>query len=239
MKHSRFALALAVSAAAITAPAQAQVQITGSTTGCFYQGTLGGQCATGTGTATVGNLTFTGRSFDVTVGPNGLNFFSGNANDSFGLFSMSNANFNFNPPGSNNTYGFRLFVSIISPITTPAGVNLIGTLDGELNINSSGDDLEIDFSNSYTTFTYEGGSFDMRAYEFDEISKNQSKYVGFKVECGGDRYWDWRKQQWVTVPGTCGTPTTTEVAEPSSVLLTAAGLAGMVGVVSRRRRRQG
>ena len=128
----------------VASAANAQVTISGTTSGCFFQGPIGAQCATGSSNASVGNLTFTGGSFSVTMGPGG-DFDLDDSNDNLGRFSLSNADFNFNPPGSNNTWGFRLFIAITSPLTTPGGTTFLGTFDGDLNVNDDDDELDIEF----------------------------------------------------------------------------------------------
>ena len=78
------------------------------------------------------------------MGPGG-DFDLDDSNDNLGRFSLSNADFNFNPPGSNNTWGFRLFIAITSPLTTPGGTTFLGTFDGDLNVNDDDDELDIEF----------------------------------------------------------------------------------------------
>lgn len=221
MKIARLFAGAALATAAVSFPAQAQVNIKGTTTGCFFQGTRGSQCNSGTSTATAGNLTFTGGAFDVTVGPSGWQYFNGDVNNSLGRLVMSNADFNFDPSGSNNAYGFRLFVNITAPTTNPTGTALIAELEGDMNMNSSGDELEFDFSSSFSQFNYTNGYFEFRALD-EDIKKNQTEHLGFKIYCAD------------TKNGTC-TPPVNQVPEPTSFALVAAGLAGIVGVARRRR----
>lgn len=196
---------------AIPSVLSAQVNIIGTTLGCFYQGPLGGQCSAGSSPTSIGGLTFTGSTFDVTVGPSGTVEF-GNALNNLGSFSLTDQAFNY------DGYNFRLFITFVSPATNPGGVNVLAELEGRIRTGGSGE-VEIEFDDNFRTFSYDGGSFQFAVEEEIEIKKNQTKYVGFEVKCGKNG-------------GTCGP--STQVPEPATLSLVAAGLIGLVGAARRR-----
>lgn len=237
-------------ALAFASTASAQVLISGYTTGCFYQGPLGAQCASGTANASIKNgggttvLSFSGGSFSGNVGPGGY-FNLDDSNDNLGSFTKTSTYFNFNPSGPNNDWNFRLFVTITSPVTTPTGATFIGEFDGDVNFNSSNDELEIDFSSTPALFQYNGGEFRLSVFDIDKLEKNDTDKLYGKISCKteGPKVWNPYKKKYVDGPDieTCGEeyippPPVVTTPEPSTYALMAAGLMA-VGFVSRRRRK--
>jgi hypothetical protein len=226
---------------------QAQVLFEGTTTGCFYQGN--GSCSA-VHESTVGPLKFTGTNFSVLGGPGGVINLS-----NIGTFFLGGSpDFNFTPNGSNNDWHFRLYVSFSSPVTTPSGSAFTADFDGTTYINSSGDELDIEFGSSSQTFEYAGGEFkfevddvkDLQRYKAAEKywSHGQWKYkngqsgladLTGEIECK-QKVKVGHKYQYVS---TCGPeetiPEPSIVPEPSSLLLLASGMFGFA-MISRRRR---
>ncbi len=237
---------------------QAQVTFAGTTTGCFYQ-TGDGPCAAGSNSATVGPLTFTGTSFNVNGGPGGVIDLS-----NIGTFFLADSpNWVFDRILFNDLdWNFRLFVAFSSPVTTPAGASFTADFDGSFYINSSSDELDIDFSSSSKSFDYDGGSFSLKIDDVDDLkrykaaeyySNGRLKRAGQsgleeltgEITCKGKVYSSTAKKgkkgghgsSWTYVD-TCGpenTPEPSQVPEPSSLVLLASGMAAFA-VVARRRR---
>ena len=200
--------------------AGAQVNVTATTTGCFYTSPAAA-CTVGSASASLnGLISFTGGSFDVTVGPGANHNFDGDAADNIGQLVLTGA------PTSLGTSYLRVFVSFLSPsLATPSDVVV-----GDFNfLNNNGDPrLQVLFSSDYTNFQY--GPNALQSFEFrgatgspELLRQGDSEYLGFRVDCvlGGT--------------AACQAPPVATVPEPSTYVLMASGLLGVLGVARRRK----
>lgn len=217
MKIARLFAGAALATAAVSFPAKAQLMLQYSTTGCFYKGTTA--CTVGASSASILNsgLSFTGvTNGNLSVGP------GGDKDINLGSFTfVGNQAFNFDPNGSSNDWGFRLWVSFISPITTPGGTDRIADFSGETSIDHTNDKLDIKFPDNSTTFTYAGGSFRLDVENVEDITWGDTKTLKGEIDCEKSDN------------DTCKPPT--RVPEPTSFGLVAAGIAGIFAVARRRR----
>ena len=180
MKQLHLVLGAVVAIAAVSAPTQAQVTIAGTTTGCFY--TTNDATCIG---SSYGGLTFKGGAFSVDATP-GDSYNLNTLSDYLGTFALSaNANGNFGDP-----LRFRLTVSFSSPTSaSPNPYITSADFDGDVVISGNGSDLDVDFSSSYGTINYDGGSdtyFLLRANDVSNISRGESKMLTCKIECEDD-----------------------------------------------------
>ena len=143
MKLNSVLAAIAFSAAVVSAgTASASVSFQGSTTGCFNF------CTSFSSNPSDVGLSFTGTNFGpTTIGTTG--------SLTLGSFDVSN-----NPFNDLNGDTFKVKVNFTSPAgTSPDPQIFTATLDG--NINFFGGNLDIDFSNTPVTFTFNGGTFSL------------------------------------------------------------------------------
>ncbi len=211
----RLTAAAAAATLVIAAPASAQITFSGYTNGCFY--TAGDLACTpettpGVRTDVVGPLTYTNSTFTVSsfggVAAIGETAATPNFNNLGSISLPAGATgINF----SNQRFVLNVF------FTSPAGVSptsttYMATLAGSVSDNSGA--VDFDFDNSTRNFTFNGGTF---AFRVNDVSLTNT---------GG-----------MNTTGMSGfiNVTQTSVAEPSTYLLMASGLAGLAFFGKRRR----
>jgi hypothetical protein len=210
---ARLAAAAAAATFAFAAPASAQVTFTGFTNGCFYTvAVCSPETTSGTRTDVIGPLTYTNSTFNVTTvgGVAAIGNFPGTPNtDNLGSLMFPAG------PVSNFDFTGQRFVLNVS-FTAPAGVSPTSTLySAQLlgTVNQSAGGVTFDFDNTVRNFTYNGGTFTLAVNDVS-LTKN---VAGTSVAVTGFL------TQTSTVP------------EPSTYLLMATGMAGIFGIVRRRR----
>ncbi|HEY0931962.1 MAG TPA: PEP-CTERM sorting domain-containing protein [Gemmatimonas sp.] len=219
MKRAILSTLAAVASLAVTQTAQAQVNIVGTTTGCFYT-TSNANCIG----SSYGGLSFTGGSFNVSASQGGY-YDLDDLNDYLGSFVLaSNTNTNFGDP-----LRFRLTVSFSSPTSAdPNPYISTADFDGDVLINSNGDDLDFDFNNSWSMIDYAGGSdtyFYIRTNDISNMGRGDTRLVTGNIAC---------EDGWEDICKRDGSTPPVQAPEPASLALLAAGFAGLLGVKRRR-----
>jgi hypothetical protein len=199
----------AVAAVAVAAPVHAQtVNFTGTTMGCFYTGAV----CTPVANSTIGggSLQFQSGTFNVTTAGGFVGV--GNTPDgtnNFGSFSLpANVTPQTVAPGTN----FLLHIMFTQPVgVSPNPVPFTAVVTGTVGTNTGG--YFINFNNDPRNITWTGGSGTIWV---NDVSINNTGPATS-----------------VAITGNI----TASVPEPSTYLLVASGLAGLM-VTSRRRRTQ-
>jgi hypothetical protein len=223
MKRAILSTLAAVASLAVTQTAQAQVNIIGTTSGCFY--TTSNSACIG---SSYGGLSFTGGSFNVSA-TSGNSYDLNDFDDFLGSFALaSNTNTNFGDP-----LRFRLTVTFSSPTSADPNPYLNSAdFDGDVVVNSNGDDLDIDFNNDWSVIDYAGGSdtyFLFRTNDISNINRNESVRLTGNIDC---------EDGWDDVCKRDGSTPPVQAPEPTSLALLAAGFLGLVGA-NRRRQQNG
>jgi hypothetical protein len=192
------------------APASAQnIAYSGTTLGCFY---TSGMSCTPVVNAMLGNLSFQGNTFSGTT-QSGFGAIGNLAtsDNNLGAFSLPGTidprNFDTEPAN------FLLFVKWITPgDAVPSDLPYTAILDGVLGATTGG--VSIRFTSVPKTFTFDGGTGALR---LNIVSLNNTG-TGTSVPVTGDFR-----------------VTATTVPEPSTYVLMASGLAGLMMFGKRRR----
>ncbi len=198
---------------AFAVPASAQT-FTGYTNGCFYT-TPGVACSpettAGARTDVFGPLTYTNSTFNVTTAGGfaaiGNDVASPNINN-LGSFSLPTGFTGTQDFGSQN---FMLNVFFTAPAgVTPTNQNFMATLFGTVTGNAGG--LQVNFDNTPKMFSFTGGSFMLSVADVNLTNTAAGTSIAVS-----------------------GALTSQVVPEPSTYLLMASGLAGIM-IMARRRR---
>jgi hypothetical protein len=119
-----------------------EIHFAGTTSGCFYQGTV---CVPAATPVTIGGLTYgsgPGNQFDNYTDEDGY-LAIGDAYENFGIFSLNNTNFDYN--------GWKFVLKVM--FSAPPGVNSVtpASLIGQVKNGTGG--VTIDFDNAIQSFT--------------------------------------------------------------------------------------
>jgi hypothetical protein len=183
---------------------------TNQTLGCF------GASCTPAGTAAITGLSFTGAASAQ------QNTTGGSLNITLGSFTLS----------SNHDTTFNTPFEAVIRFYLPAGINggqsayydavVTGSVTGSWLLNSG--NALIDFGNTWTTYSFAGGSFD---FKLDDVNLSAGGFLGYDSDTKS-LVGEVRNANVDPVPQT---------PEPGSIILMGSGLLTMAGALRRKLRR--
>jgi hypothetical protein len=147
-----------------------EIHFAGTTSGCFYQGTV---CVPAATPVTIGGLTYgsgPGNQFDNYTDEDGY-LAIGDAYENFGIFSLNNTNFDYN--------GWKFVLKVM--FSAPPGVNSVtpASLIGQVKNGTGG--VTIDFDNAIQSFTADDGThFNFQVADLD-VTRGGVGYVNGAV----------------------------------------------------------